>query len=121
MPDGLVDGQQLAIGSMKEVELQRNVEELFRLRGWLVHHTRVARGSEPGLLDLVMIRPPRVIFAELKTQKGQLDNRMRWTKGGRRLPTQKEWFEALQTCPGVEVYLWRPSDWFGALIDPIAE
>lgn len=107
---------------MPERELQQAIEDHFRERGWFVYHARTAPGSEPGLLDLVMMRPPRVIFMELKSMKGKLDERLRYSRRGNRvLPTQKEWFDGLEECPGVETYLIRPIDWFNGTVDRISE
>jgi hypothetical protein len=64
---------------------------------WQVYHTRDSRGSDPGFPDLVLVRQPRIIFAELKSA------------GGRMSAHQKLWLAALLGCP-VEVYLWRPAD-----------
>ena len=86
------------------------VEQLFRLAGFLVFHTRDARRSEPGFLDLVMVKSPRVIFAELKVKDRRPSTRRRRSTK-RDLPTQEDWFENLRGCPGVETYLWKPEDW----------
>ena len=43
------------------------------------------------------MRPPRLVLAELKTEKGKVS------------PAQVAWLERLEQCAGVEVYLWRPS------------
>ena len=37
-------------------------------------------------------------MAELKKQDGKVS------------PAQQEWLDALGQCPGVECYLWKPSD-----------
>lgn len=80
---------------------------LARLRGWRCHHQRPARtksswrtaiAGSPGFVDLVLVRPPVLIFAELKTDQGRLS------------AAQRAWIEALGCC-GVEVYTWRPGDW----------
>ena len=91
-----------------ERDFQQAVVELARLCGWLVHHTRPAltqRGrwltpiqGDAGFPDLVLCRPPRVIFAELKRN------------GARPTPQQQGWLDALSACAGVEVYLWTPAD-----------
>ena len=76
------------------------VEEYARLRGWLVYHTRDSRRSEPGFPDLVLIRRRRIIFAELKTDRGRLTG------------SQKQWLgNLLGLGDPVEVYLWRPREW----------
>ena len=91
-----------------EKEFQRSVIEYARMMGWRIHHTRPAltqsgRWITPvqgdvGFPDLVLCRPPRLIFAELKSERGKPST------------DQMEWLDALRAC-GVEVYLWRPSDW----------
>jgi len=91
-----------------EKDFQAAVIDLARTYGWIVGFTYDARKSEPGEPDLRMVRPPRVIFAELKTVKGRL-TKGRWNKSGNRwLPGQDQWAEVLSECPGVEYYLWRP-------------
>ena len=52
-----------------------------------------------GWPDLVLVRPPRIIFAELKNDRGEVR------------PAQLEWLDVLRLLPYAEVYLWRPSDW----------
>ena len=94
---------------MTERDFQRAVVELARITGWRVHHTRPAltRAGEwrtpiqgdAGFPDLVLCRPPRVIFAELKRN------------GARPTPQQQGWLDALSACTGVECYLWTPADW----------
>jgi len=65
--------------------------------GWRVYHTLNSLGSAKGFPDLVMVRPPRLIVAELKSDAGKVR------------PEQLEWLDDLRSC-GVEVYLWRPAD-----------
>jgi hypothetical protein len=84
---------------VSEKEFQATVLELAQLEGWLYFHTFDARRSNKGFPDLVLVRPPRVIFCELKSEKG------------RTRPEQVLWAEALAACPGVECHLWRPQDW----------
>ena len=94
-----------------EADLQDSVIELAMWTGWMVYHTRRSDNSEPGFTDLVMVRPPIVIFAEVKTQSGRL-TKGRMNKAGKRLlPGQADWRRALMACPGVIYRLWRPSDW----------
>jgi len=80
-----------------EGQLQRQVLELARLRGWLAFHDYDSRRSESGFPDLVMVRE-RVVFAELKSATGRLS------------AAQRQWLDRLTTA-GAEVYCWRPSDW----------
>jgi hypothetical protein len=59
-----------------------------------------------GLPDLILIRRPRVVWAELKAE------------GGTVTEAQQAWLDDLQAS-GQEVYLWRPSDrdeWLGVLL-----
>lgn len=88
--------------SISERDFQAQVLQLARLTGWRVYHTHDSRRSAPGFPDLVLVRPPMVVFAELKS------------KGGKLRPEQREWLEALGRCGSVEVRLWRPQD-FGEM------
>lgn len=82
-----------------EKHFQAQVLELARLSGWRCYHTFDSRRSAPGFPDLVMVRPPVVLFAELKSE------------GGRLRPEQAAWLDALKACERVEARLWRPGDW----------
>ena len=64
--------------------------------GWATYHTLRSKGSKAGYPDRTCWRE-RVIFAELKAEKGK--------------PTdlQRETLTGLANA-GAEVYLWRPSD-----------
>ena len=85
--------------NITERDFTQQVRDLAQLLGWAVYHTWVAIRSPKGFPDLVMVRSPRLLFAELKSEKGTLTD------------AQVEWLEALRTVPGVEVYLWQPGDW----------
>lgn len=87
---------------MTEGDLQRLVLELAGRLRWLRYHTHDSRKSHQGFPDLVLVRPPRVLFIELKGD----------SEYGKKGPTveQQAWLEALALCPGVEAYLWRPKD-----------
>lgn len=125
------------VKSMKERELQAAIEAEAVLRRWFVYHTFNSIGSHPGFPDLVLARTlggpdtSRLVFAELKTARGRIS------------PDQRLWLEALRRVsenvaiaveaaaelaevslgnvtlawtPSVEVYTWRPSDWFDGRI-----
>jgi len=80
---------------MSEADLQRSIIICARDMGWLAYATYRSMRSEPGFPDLVLVRPPRVMFLELKTAKGRL-SKGRWNKAGSRfLPGQDSWGEAL--------------------------
>lgn len=95
--------------AMSEAELLEQVLALARLRGYLGYHTHRSEHSEAGFPDLVLLKPSRLIFAELKTESGRLTRE------------QRLWLAYLEAvadhAPNIEVYLWRPSDW--AAIDQI--
>lgn len=82
-----------------EKSFQAAVVGFAQLRRWRVHHQYDARRSTPGLPDLLLVRPPRVVFLELKTN------------AGRPTQAQLDWLGDLVRCPGVEAYMLRPSDW----------
>ena len=81
-----------------EKGFQRAVVELAALCGWRAFHDYDSRRNTAGFPDLVLVRPPRLIFAELKSERGRVRRE------------QRDWLEELAQC-GVEVALWRPSDW----------
>lgn len=87
-----------------EKEFQQAVREFARLTGWRDYCHWTSIRSPAGYPDLTLLRPPRVVFAELKSEKGRVS------------AAQEETLALLRDCPGVETYLWRPSDW-----DAIAE
>ena len=84
----------------READFQRGVIELARLCGWQVHYTTDSRRSTPGFPDLVLWHPVhrRLMFRELKTQRGALN------------PSQKEVLQSLAEA-GADVGVWRPADW----------
>lgn len=85
--------------ALPETQFQDQVVELAERAGWWWWHDTDSRRNRSGLPDLILIRPPRIVFAELKREKGRLR------------PLQTKVLEMLSRCPGVEQYLWRPSDW----------
>lgn len=101
-------GAQLATLSPNERAWQDQVIELARLYGWRVAHFRPAKTEQgwrtpvqadgAGFPDLVLVRPPRVIFAELKSATGGIR------------AEQRVWLDQLLDCGGVETYIWRPND-----------
>jgi hypothetical protein len=81
--------------------------QLAKALGYRVAHFRPGRtaagwrtavqGDGAGFVDLVLGRE-RVVFAELKTDRGRLTAQ------------QAAWVRALQAA-GQEVHVWRPSQW----------
>ena len=82
-----------------EKVFQRHVVALAERGGWEAFHVYDSRRSAAGFPDLVLVRPPVLILAELKTDTG------------RTTPAQDEWLELLGRVPGVRVRLWRPALW----------
>ena len=85
-----------------EKDFQRRVEEYARLEGWHVYSVPDSRRvSLSGYPDLTMWRvlDKRLIFAELKREKGRLR------------PQQEVILEELRQLGVAEVYVWRPSNW----------
>jgi hypothetical protein len=82
---------------LTEKEWLSQVIRLAELFQWKTYHTHDSRRSAPGFPDLVLVRRPRVIFAELKAQRGRLT------------PHQLDWFAELRACQQ-EIYVWRPED-----------
>ena len=68
------------------------------------YHPFLSTWSEKGFPDSTIIKVPRLIFAELKSENGKL------------APAQEEWLELLRQCTTVEVYVWKPHQ-----IEEIAE
>lgn len=81
-----------------EAHFQTQVVNLAALYGWnLRYHTYDSRRSAPGFPDLVLVRPPEILFWEVKSESGRIR------------PEQKEWIAALTAC-GLEAAILRPSD-----------
>ncbi|MCX7689080.1 MAG: VRR-NUC domain-containing protein [Fimbriimonadales bacterium] len=101
------DDLRLIVDCVSERDFHALVVALARRFGWLVSHTARAqvkggRWITPacaGVPDLLLVRPPRVVFVELKAQEGRLT------------PEQRAWLDALGKCHQVECHLWRPGDW----------
>lgn len=82
-----------------ETQFQAALLEYAHYRRWRTFHTYDARRSAEGFPDLVLVRPPRLIFAELKSDTGDVS------------PEQRKWIEALGACAGAQAFIWRPIDW----------
>ncbi len=103
---------------MTESQLQTAIIDVAKLLGWRVMHQRPARrldGSwrtavegHEGFPDLVLLRPPRLIFAELKSKKGALTQ------------DQAIWLNSFRACgPSIETHEWRPIDWEAGRIEDV--
>ncbi|MFH1602478.1 MAG: VRR-NUC domain-containing protein [Pseudomonadota bacterium] len=87
------------IPPVTEAEFQKQVVQLAKLLGWETYHPWLSVYSAKGWPDLALCRPPRLLLAELKTEKGKVS------------VSQQRWLDLLGQCDGVEVAIWRPSDW----------
>lgn len=89
--------------TITEKQFESQVKHLAKLYHWLYYHTWRSVHSPTGFPDCVMVRDGTVVFAELKSDKGKLSEH------------QEEWIAALNKVSsvslGVQVYVWRPSDW----------
>src|SRR5262252_8810705 len=85
-------------GSMSEAALLEHIRALARQYRWLVYHTHDSRGSEAGFPDLCMVNGRRLVFWELKTQRGKVTI------------AQAQWLERLSRVQLVEARVVRPAD-----------
>ena len=86
-------------GLISEKGFQSVITELAEHRGWFHHHTPDSRRSTPGFPDLVLIKPPKVIFLEVKREKARLS------------VAQADVLAMLWGCNEVQAAVVRPSDW----------
>ncbi len=92
--------------AVSEKELQDAVIKLAKLRGWKCYHTFDSRKSAEGFPDLTLVRPPWLLFVELKRETGKLTD------------AQERWLAALTAC-GVDAAVWRPSDLSSGRIEEV--
>jgi hypothetical protein len=90
--------------TISERDLTGYVRDVARLHGWRRYHTWLSRHSPAGFPDEVLLRAPRLVVAELKSETGRLTD------------AQAEWLEEWERIPCAEVYVWTPAD-----MDTIAE
>jgi hypothetical protein len=76
---------------------QEIVVQLATLYRWRHFHVYDSRRSDSGWPDLILVRAPQLIVAELKTDTGRLT------------AAQAEWLALLDAC-GLETHVWRPRD-----------
>lgn len=79
----LIDGQ------LSEKQWQKQVEEALTVYGWWWMHippnvvvcprctTKIYRGIAKGFPDILAIKPPYILWIELKRERGQLDSDQR--------------------------------------------
>lgn len=85
---------------INETQWEAQVRHLAKIYHWTYYHTWLSKYSAAGFPDCVLVSAERhrIIFAELKSETGQLS------------PEQYEWLTELTEAGCKEVYLWRPSD-----------
>lgn len=95
-----------AMPLQSEASFQRQVVALATLYGWRWYHVPDSRRCVAGFPDLVLVRRPHVIFAELKRENGRVTE------------DQQDWLDELRAC-GQSVFVWRPSD-FDTIVEVLA-
>lgn len=87
-----------------ERSFHRRVIELALSKGWRQLYFYHSDSLASGIPDVCLLRASddgvRLLFAELKRERG-----------GKLSRKQRFWLDCLSRVSGVEVYLWRPSDW----------
>ncbi len=81
-----------------EREFMGMVIDFAKLKRWFVYHTHDSRRSVAGFPDLVLLRPPQKVVAELKVGKNRVT------------AEQNLWLNLFEEC-GVPAYVWTPNDW----------
>lgn len=89
--------------AITEQEWMGTVLDAARLFGWSVYHTYDSRKSQPGFPDLILVRGPRMLVIELKTERGKVR------------PEQVDWLARLAEVREVTVMVARPSQWDAVL------
>lgn len=92
---------------LNEKELAVAVAQTARDRGWRRYHTHRSDFSPAGFPDETLVRGGRLVIAELKSEGGKLS------------PLQAAWLEDLGQVAGIEVYLWRPEQWWDGTIERV--
>jgi hypothetical protein len=82
-----------------EKRFMQQIVELARLHGWQTYHTYDSRRSAEGFPDLVLCKPPRLVFLEVKAERGKTTWAQDW------------WSQALEGVSEVGAHVVRPKDW----------
>ena len=86
-------------GCVTEKDFQETVTSRAEDLGWWWYHVADSRRSRPGFPDLVLVKPPKVIFLEVKREKGRLT------------VAQADVLAMLSDCSEVQAAVVRPTDW----------
>jgi hypothetical protein len=92
------------LASTDEKSFQRTVVDAAMTLGWICVHFPNAIINPTGWPDLILIGHRRVLFRELKTDRGKVSR------------FQQEWIDKLSAA-GADVAVWRPSDWQNITLD----
>jgi hypothetical protein len=90
--------------AMTEKQLQNAVVNLAKLLQWRVYHTWLSARSTPGFPDLCLVRDGRLIFAELKSERGKVSEE------------QQAWLDEL-SFTGAQTFIWYPRHWHDGTIE----
>ena len=88
-----------ASGLVTEKAFMATILQAAELYGWYAYHTHDSRRSTAGFPDLVLIKPPHVLFLEVKRENGRLS------------VAQADVLAMLWGCDQVTAGVVRPSDW----------
>ncbi len=88
-----------SVPKISEKAFMRQIVQLAGLCGWFVYHTHDSRRSTKGFPDILLLKGPRIVVAELKVGRNKLT------------PEQESWLAAFRLVPGAEVFEWRETDW----------
>ena len=95
---------------MTEDQLKTAIIQLAELNGWMVYsirrsdQARVQGHTGKGFPDLVLVRGGRILYRELKTERGKETD------------AQLAWLNALCEA-GADVAIWRPARWLDGTIE----
>ncbi len=85
----------------QEQMTERDMQETLRMwalqNGWLAFHVFDSQRSHPGFPDLCCVKDGRLLFLELKSQKGRIS------------PWQRQWLTCLADVPAATVVVVRPT------------
>lgn len=90
----------VTVPEVTEADWQAKILGYARLRGWQDWHDNDSRRNDAGLPDLILWHPTAGghLMVEVKKQTGRLR------------PAQARTIASMRAA-GIEVHIWRPSDW----------
>lgn len=108
---------------MLEGVLQERVRQLLILHKWRHYHTYRSKRSPAGFPDECAVRGDRLLFAELKRERGKLSPDQLLWKADLEHIAEVTAIAASDTpyARPVEYYVWRPSDLLSGRIEEILQ